>query len=149
MAQIIFRGPRRMKRDHADFKYKDLTGKIIGAGMAVQSELGFGFAEKVYENALVIELESAGLAVQQQVPTPVYYRGELVGDYFADLIVEGKVIVELRAVAKLDPVHEVQLVNYLKATELEVGLLLNFGDRLEYKRRVFSKRARTQMEGRA
>lgn len=138
-----------MNTDHAEFKYKGLTGKIIGAAMTVHSELGFGFAEKVCENALVIELESVGLALQQQVPTPVYYRGEVVGDYFADLIVEDKVIVELKAVAKLDPAHEVQLVNYLKATELEVGLLLNFGRSLEYKRRVFSKRTFRQTGERA
>jgi len=127
-----------MNAEYADFKHKDITGKIIRAALNVHKALGFGFAEKVYENALVVELESLGLATEQQARVQVFYGDHQVGDYFADLMVEGKVIVELKAVRELDPEHEVQLVNYLRATRLEVGLLLNFARKLEFKRKVFS-----------
>ncbi len=92
--------------------------------------------EKVYENALRIELEEEGLGVQQQAQMDVSYRGRLVGEYFADLMVEGKVVVELKAVSELAKEHEVQLVNYLKASGTEVGLLINFGRSVEVRRRV-------------
>ncbi len=101
--------------------------------------LGTGFVEKVYENALVIELRRMGIHVEQQRNIRVYYRDEIVGDFFADVVVEGKVIVELKAISRLDPVFEIQLVNYLKASEFEVGLLVNFGKKLEVKRRIMSK----------
>ena len=112
-----------------------LTFKIIGCAFAVHNALGYGFLEKVYENALRIELLNAGFSVQQQTPINVYYAGQVVGEYFADLLVEGRVIVEIKAVSKLIPQHEVQLVNYLTATGSEVGLLINFGTSVEYKRK--------------
>ena len=113
----------------------DLTHEIIGAGMAVHSGLGNGFSERVYENALVVELDERGLSWQQQVPVTVLYKGRNVGDYYTDLVVEGKVVVELKAISMLVAAHSAQLLNYLAATGLRVGLLLNFGEnRLSHKR---------------
>ena len=112
-----------------------LTERIIGCAYAVHNEVGAGFLEKVYENALRIELNAAGLAVEQQHPIPVRYHGELVGDFLADLMVERQVIVEVKAVQNLAKEHEVQLVNYLAATGIEDGLLINFGSSVEVKRK--------------
>ena len=122
-----------------DYKHSETTEKIIGAAYAVYNSLGFGFMEKVYENALALELKDLGLRVVQQQPIPVLYRGQVVGDYAADLVVDDRVIVEVKAVSALSKAHEVQLVNYLKATEIEVGLLMNFGAELEFKRRIFDQ----------
>lgn len=113
----------------------DLTREIIAAAYCVHKGLGGGFLEKVYENALVIELEARGFEVSQQVPIPVRYEGRLVGEYFADLLVERSVICELKAVDALSRTHEVQLVNYLTATGYETGLLLNFGNSVTVKRK--------------
>ena len=114
----------------------DLTGTIIGCAMKVHTKLGFGFLESVYENSLAHELRKAGLKVEQQVPIKVYYDGIIVGDFLADLVVNGEVILELKAVQNLNPIHEVQLVNYLNATGKETGLLMNFGAKsLEFKRK--------------
>jgi GxxExxY protein len=118
-------------------KYSDLTEKIIGAFFKVYNALGYGFAEKVYENALLIELQQHNLEVVQQCPIRVYYGGQIVGEYYADLLVEGKVIVELKATRTLLEEHEAQLLNYLKATRVEVGLLLNFGRKAEFRRKIF------------
>jgi GxxExxY protein len=113
-----------------------LTERIIGCSFKVHNLLGFGFLEKVYENALAVELrEGVGLSVQQQHPTPVYYRGRLVGEYYADLYIENKIIVEIKAVVKLLREHEAQLVNYLQATNIDHGLLINFGPSVEIKHR--------------
>ncbi len=112
-----------------------LTERIIGCAYRVHNELGPGFLEKVYENALRIELEEAGLGVGQQCPVPVRYRGQVVGDFYADLVVEGRVIIELKAVRELAKQHEVQLVNYLTATGIDDGLLINFGASVEVKRK--------------
>ena len=120
----------------ADGKHAELTERIIGAAYAVHNVLGHGFMEKGYENALRVELEEEGLAVEQQVPMVVSYRGRLVREYLADMIVDGKVIVETKAVSELAKEHEVQLVNYLKATGMEVGLLINFGRSVEIRRRI-------------
>ena len=119
--------------------HKEITSKIINAFYKVYNTLGYGFLEKVYENALVLELEKQGLKVQKQVPIQVYYEGKIVGKYFADLLVADAVIVELKAAEQLITAHETQLINYLKATKIEVGLLLNFGKEAKYKRRIFSK----------
>ena len=127
-----------MSADYADFKHTNITEKIINSAFNVHNALGFGFAEKVYENALAIELRSLGLRVRQQEPVEVFYKGQLVGEYFADLVVEDKVIVELKAVRAMDKAFETQLINYLKATQMEVGLLLNFSRKVEVKRMVFS-----------
>ena len=104
----------------------DLTYQINGAIYEVNRELGSGFLEKVYENALLKEFALRGMQAQPQVPMTVRYKGESVGEYFADIVVEGKVILELKAVEMLKGVHEAQLLNYLKATGCKVGLLVNF-----------------------
>ena len=118
-------------------KHGDLTDKIIGAFYKVYNRLGHGFLEKVYENALVLELRKQGLSVRQQSPIHVYYENELIGEYFADLIVDDKVILELKAAEAIDEAHLAQLTNYLKATRQEVGLLLNFGTEPVFMRRIF------------
>lgn len=118
--------------------HKEITEKVISAFYKVYNSLGFGFLEKVYENAMRIELESISLDVKNQFPIKVFYDGYNVGDYYADLIINEKVIVELKAVDILNKEHECQLINYLKATEYEVGLLLNFGKEPEIKRRIFT-----------
>lgn len=117
-------------------KHSDVTDKIIAAFYKVYNTLGYGFLEKVYENALVIELRKSHVAVQAQAPITVLYEGESVGEYFADLLVAEAVIVELKAAKALADEHEAQLLNYLKATPYEVGLLLNFGPKPEFKRRA-------------
>ena len=119
------------------FKHHDVTDLIIKAFYIVYNTLGYGFSEKVYENAMILELRRMGLKVVQQAPIRVYYAGELVGEYFADLLVADAVIVELKAVQMLAQLHEAQLLNYLKATSYEVGLLLNFGAKPQVKRRAF------------
>lgn len=113
----------------------DLTYQIIGAAYEVHAGLGAGFLEKVYENAMCIELEERGLHVRQQYCIPVHYKGQMVGEYYADLFVEEKVIVELKAVERLLPIHEAQLVNYLQGTGIELGLLINFGGSVIIKRK--------------
>ena len=118
------------------FKHSVLTSAIIGAFYDVYNELGYGFLEKVYENALVHELRKRGYHVQQQAPIDVTYDGLLVGQYFADLLVNEVVILELKAAKAIAEEHEAQLLNYLKATEIEVGLLLNFGPKPEVKRKI-------------
>ena len=123
----------------SNYKYSKITEKIIGAAYKVYKVLGYGFLEKVYENALYHELFKSGVRVNQQTPINVYYDSINVGNFYADLVVEDKVIVELKAVSNIDPIHEVQLVNYLKRTGIEVGLLINFGKQLEVKRRVLTK----------
>ncbi len=120
------------------YKHSDLTDKIIKAFYTVYNKLGYGFLEKVYENALLIELTKCGLKAVSQIPIKVYYDGLDVGMYFADLIVNDLVIIELKAAEGLIEEHEAQLVNYLKATDIEVGLLLNFGKTPQFKRKVFS-----------
>ena len=120
------------------YKHSNITGQIIKAFYKVYNILGYGFLEKVYENALAIELRERGLSVVQQAPIKVYYREQSVGDYYPDLLVDGKVIVELKAVEALPDKHNAQLLNYLKATEIQVGLLLNFGpSKPEVRRKIF------------
>jgi GxxExxY protein len=118
-------------------KYEEITDKILKAAFKVHNTLGFGFLENVYQNALIIEIRKEGLKVEREKPIKVQYGDEIVGEYSADLIVGDKVIIELKAVEGLNKKFEVQLVNYLTATGLEVGLLLNFGKgSLQYKRKV-------------
>ncbi|MBN1937356.1 MAG: GxxExxY protein [Anaerolineae bacterium] len=114
---------------------ESLTKTIIGCAFQVHNTLGPGFMEKVYENALRIELLKQGLAVKQQAPIQVFYEGQIVGDYFADLWVEDRVIVEIKAVQELTQAHEVQLVNYLTATRIDTGLLINCGPSVKIKRK--------------
>jgi GxxExxY protein len=118
--------------------HRDITNKIIKAFYNVYNSLGYGFLEKVYENAMLIELRKLGLNVQKQVPIKVFYDEQLVGQYFADIIVEETIIVELKAAEGLREEHEFQLINYLKATELEIGLLMNFGKTPLFKRKIFT-----------
>jgi GxxExxY protein len=123
----------------ANFAHADLTKTIIGGFYHVYNELGYGFLEKVYENSLAITLKKSGLSVAQQLPIDVYFEGDVVGQYEADLVVNNLVILELKAARVLNPDHEAQLLNYLKATRYEVGLLLNFGaTKAEMKRKAFS-----------
>jgi GxxExxY protein len=118
-------------------KHGDLTEKVIGVFYEVYNELGFGFLESVYHRAMLIALNQAGLRAEPSVSLPVYFRGRLVGDFIADIIVEGLVILELKAADELAPAHDSQLLNYLKASSAEVGLLLNFGPRPRFRRLIF------------
>ena len=113
----------------------ELTQKIIGCAFTVHNRLGPGFLEKVYENALRIELKKLGLTVKQQEPIAVLYDDQIVGEYYADLWVDERVVVELKAALTLVKEHEVQLVNYLTATKVDLGLLLNFGPSVQVKRK--------------
>ena len=121
-----------------NFIHSEITGKILKSFFNVYNAIGFGFPEKVYENALSIELKKAGLSCEKQKPISVYYDNEVVGSYFADLVIEEKIIVELKAVEAIIEQHEIQIINYLRATNMEVGLLLNFGVQPQYKRKVLS-----------
>ncbi len=127
-----------------NYKYSDITNRIIKAYFNVYNKLGFGFLEKVYENSMMIELQQLGLSCKNQVPLKVYYNDNVVGDYYADIIVNNVVIVELKAAESLCEEHEIQLVNYLKATDIEVGLLLNFGKKTEFRRKVLTKEYKTK-----
>lgn len=118
-------------------KHSELTGKILGAFFQLHKELGFGFSEKVYESALEVLLIELGMTVERQKDICVYYHGKVVGNYKADVIINGLVLLEIKSVEKLIDVHDAQLLNYLKATELEVGLLLNFGRQAEFHRKIY------------
>ena len=126
--------------DTGRLKHKETTDIIIKSFYEVYNELGGGYLESVYENALYIVLTGYGLRVERQKDISVFFRGNIIGDFKADLIVEEKVIVELKAVRTLDTVHEAQLINYLKATNIEVGLLLNFGRKPEFKRFIYDNK---------
>jgi GxxExxY protein len=124
--------------DDGKLKHREITELILNVFYKrVYGHLGYGFLEKVYESAMAYELQRSGLSVARQQPINVYYCGIIMGEYFADLVVDEKVIVELKAVPRLLPQHEAQLLNYLRATEYEVGLLLNFGPRAAHRRKVF------------
>ena len=120
--------------------HQDLTSLIIKTFYEVYNELGYGFLEKVYQNALLIELKNMGLQVSSNEKIKVYYKGENVGDYYADIIVNNTIIVELKAAEYIVEAFENQLLNYLRGTDCEVGLLLNFGKKPEFKRRVFENK---------
>ena len=126
-----------MDADYQDFKHKELTEKIINIFYRVYNKLGYGFLEKVYENAMMIELKKEGILSVSQSPIKVFYEGEVIGEYYADILVDNKVIVEIKAAKQLVEENEAQLLNYLKATDIEVGLLLNFGTQPEVKRKAF------------
>ena len=118
-------------------KHQELTEKIIKIYYKVYNTIGYGFLEKIYENAMMIEFRKAVIPAVPQSPITVVYGDEIIGEYFADLLVDGKVIIEIKAVKNLIVDHEAQILNYLKATNNEVGLLLNFGPKPEIKRKVF------------
>ena len=126
-----------MEKETEKIIYKDLSFKIIGFAMEVHRELGSGFLEKVYENAMVVLLRKNGINVKQQSPLKVMFREETIGEYFADILIEDNIIVELKACDRLLDIHKAQVVNYLKATNKKLGLLLNFGKRsFEHERLV-------------
>lgn len=118
--------------------HKELTNKILKAFYTVYNTLGYGFLEKVYENAMIVELRKMGLSCNNQQPIEVFYENTMVGSYYADIIVEDKIILELKAAEALCEEHEYQLINYLKATNKEIGLLLNFGKSPEFRRKIFT-----------
>jgi GxxExxY protein len=126
-------------------KHEEITERIIGVFYQVYNELGHGFLEAIYEEAMVVALSDAGLRVERQVPVPVCFRGRVIGDYKADLLVESKVLLELKAVRRLEPAHEAQTIHYLRATHIEVALLLNFGaQRAELRRLILDNERKPQ-----
>lgn len=132
--------------DNQTYKHAELTKQIIGVFYDVYNELGFGFLESVYRNSFRLALQEKGLIVEDEVSTPVYFRGQKVGDFKADLIVSKIILLELKTAETLMPAHEAQILNYLRATSLEVGLLFNFGPKPQVRRLLFDnerKRVRT------
>src|SRR5712692_8258363 len=132
-----------MDTDKHGFKHSEITDKIIRVFFEVYNELGHGFLESVYERSLEIALNSLGLKVRRQIQIPVWFRGKPVGDFTADMLVSDCVLLELKAARALDSAHQAQLLNYLRATEIEVGLLLNFGLKPEFKRLIFDNPRKT------
>ena len=120
-------------------KHQKLTSAIINCAYKVHNTLGYGFLETVYQNALLIELTKAGLHVEKEKRIKVFYNDHLVGEYAADILVEDNVILELKSVKDLHPAHSAQLINYLKATGIEIGLLINFGESVQTKRKILTQ----------
>ena len=118
-------------------RHADLTDKIIGVFYDVCNELGYGFLESTYAESMLVALRQSGLSAQREVSVPVWFRGTKVGQYFADLLVDNAVLVELKTARNIESAHEAQLLHYLRATEFEVGLLLNFGTRPQFRRLLF------------
>ena len=117
--------------------HKELVYEVVGCAMKVHRELGYGFLEKVYENSMMVLLNKKSIKAKQQFPVPVHFENVIVGEYFADFMIEDKILVELKTVDKITNVHFAQVLNYLKATGIKLGLLINFGPRkLEYERIV-------------
>jgi len=131
-----------MASPSTSLKHSELTDKIIGVFYDVYNEVGHGFLESTYAEAMVVALESSGLTVEREVPVSVWFRGKKVGQYFADLLVDGTVLLELKAGRTIESAHEAQLLHYLRATEIEVGLLLNFGIRPQFRRLLFDNERR-------
>ncbi|HEY1937927.1 MAG TPA: GxxExxY protein [Candidatus Angelobacter sp.] len=127
----------QINADERRYKHSELTEQIIGIFYEVYNELGSGFLEKVYEEAMAVIFKERGINFQQQVPIPVWFHGQTIGAYDADLVVNGVVLLELKACRAFDPSHEAQLLHYLRSTEIEVGLLFNFGPRPQVKRFAF------------
>ena len=127
-----------MDWDPTEYKHQELTQAIIQVFFEVYNELGYGFLESVYQEAMLVVLREKGMTVEAQRSLPVWFRGENIGDFRPDLIVGNAVVAELKAARVLEPIHEAQLLNYLRASELEVGLLLNFGPAPKIKRMVFA-----------
>jgi GxxExxY protein len=123
-----------------NFQHSEITEKIIKSFYRVYNTLGYGFLEKVYENAMYIELKNEGLFVEKQKQIKVFYNDLEVANYFADLVANNVIIIELKASEFLCEEHEYQLINYLKATDIEIGLLLNFGKKPEFKRKIFTNK---------
>jgi GxxExxY protein len=141
-----------MNANSSDRKHWDLCHGIVEVFYAVYNELGYGFLEAVYEEALALALAQAGFTVSRQVATPIWFRGHKIGDYKADLLVNNAVLIELKTVRVLEPAHEAQVLNYLRATDIEVALLLNFGPKPSFKRLLFDnnrKGVRVRSQGMA
>ncbi|MCD7977943.1 MAG: GxxExxY protein [Tannerellaceae bacterium] len=128
---------QKTQPESVEYPFKEETEEIIGCFYKVYRTLGYGFLERVYQNALYYELLEKGFNCKTQCPIKVYYKEYLVGEYIADMIINDKIILELKACAELCAYHEAQLINYLKATTIELGLLLNFGERGQVKRKIF------------
>ena len=126
------------------YKHAELTEAVINVFYHVYNTLGYGFLEKIYRNAMIVELQKRGHQVQQNVEIAIRYEGVVVGEYYADLIVDSLVLLELKAAEKIAPEHEAQILNYLKATNIEVGLILNFGPKPEIKRKVFDNERKSR-----
>ena len=118
---------------------QELSDKIIGIAIGIHKELGNGYLEKVYENAMMLDFYQNRISAEQQVALPVKYKNKIIGDYFADIVVDTSIILELKTVTKILPIHEAQLIHYLKSSEMKIGYLLNFGseNKLEFKRLVY------------
>jgi GxxExxY protein len=126
-----------MSTDNKEFLYKDLSYKVIGLAMEVHSKLGYGFLEKVYENALILLLRREGVHARQQEPIKVHFEGEIIGEYLSDILVEDKIALELKYCVNITDAHRAQTLNYLKARGLRVAIILNFSKtRLEYERLI-------------
>lgn len=126
-----------MNTNEENLLYRDLSFRIIGFAMQVHNELGHGFLEKVYENALMVVLKREGISARQQAAVPVYFMEEIVGEYYADILVDEKIILEIKSVEKIIGIHRAQALNYLKATGLRLAIILNFGkEKLEFQRVV-------------
>jgi GxxExxY protein len=139
-----------MESNPEGLKHRELTEKIIGVFYEVYNELGHGFLESIYEQALAIALAQAGMKVERQVAVSVCFRGRQIGDFRADMLADGKVLLELKAARAIDQVHEKQLLNYLRATDIEVGLLLNFGVKPQFRRLVYeNERKKIRVDRRA
>jgi GxxExxY protein len=145
---VVKKYRRRFKVFIMGFKYRELTEKIIEIFYKVYNKLGYGFLEKVYRNAMILEFKKVGISAVTQFPVKVVYDGETIGEYFADILVDNSVVLEIKATKTLLKEHEAQLLNYLKATNIEVGLLLNFGPNPEVKRKAFDN-TRKQSQTRA
>jgi len=125
----------RMNTNQENIIYKELSYKIVGLAMEVYNELGYGFLEKVYENSMMVLFERERIPVRQQAGVPVYFEQRVVGEYVADIIVEDKVIIEIKSASGIADAHRAQVLNYLKATNMRLGIIINFGKkRLEYER---------------
>lgn len=135
-----------MREKNSGLKHRDLTQKIIGVFYEVYNELGHGFLESVYETAFEIALTSKGLTVFRQIEVPVWFRGRKIGDFTADMLVEKSVLLEPKGGRALDAAHEAQLLNYLRATEIEVGMLLSFGLKPELKRLAYDNARKQRAE---
>jgi len=127
----------QMNADYKDFKHKELTEEIIKIFYRVYNKPGYGFLEKVYENAIMLEFKREGIPAVSQSVTKVVYEDEIIGEYFADILVYNKVIIEIKAAKSIAIEYGAQLLNYLKATKIEVGILFNFGPKADFKRKVF------------
>lgn len=129
-----------------ELMHEELTEKIIGVFYDVYNELGYGFLESVYHTAMVFALRAARLSVESDAKIPVFFRGQLVGMFEADIVVEKTVLLELKAARELDPAHEAQTLNYLRATPIEIGLLMNFGPKAKFRRMAFANERKRYRE---